>query len=129
MPLMARKREGWTTPVRRMGEALLMLAQSRIELLAVELHEQKLRVLNLLMWLAVSAALLLAGLLVALGTVAIFAWNAGGYLGLIALAVVSVGAGFALFKRLCRQVRNGPAPLAATIAEFRKDRECLFGGR
>lgn len=121
----AHKAGGWLNSLRRAGDSLLGLVQSRIELFAVELREEKLRDLNLLVWLVVALALVVAGLLVGLGALAIYLWDIAGYLGLVGLALATLAAGAGILLGIRRRIQNGPIPFAETIDGFRKDRECL----
>jgi uncharacterized membrane protein YqjE len=116
---------GWIESLRRAGDALLGLAQSRCELFAVELQEEKLRAVNAVVWLVEALTLGAAGLLVALGALAIYLWAVAGYLGLAGLSIGLLGAAGGVFVAVRHRLRSGPPPFAETIAEFRKDRECL----
>lgn len=116
---------GWLESLRRMGESLLALVRGRFELFAVEWQEEKLRLLRLLIWLAVAVALGAAGLLLVLATLALWLWEVAGYLGLIGLAMATLAAASGLVWRLRRAIRTGPQPFTQTLAEFRKDSECL----
>jgi uncharacterized membrane protein YqjE len=111
--------------VARMGQSLLDLIRTRVELFAVELQEEKLRALGLLAWLTVAIALGVAGILLALGTLALFLWQRAGYAGLIGLTVVTLAAAVAAAALVRRRILHGPEPFAATVAEFRKDGACL----
>jgi uncharacterized membrane protein YqjE len=110
---------------RRLGNPVLGLLRTRVELFTVELQEEKLRALDLLLWLTVAVALAVAAILAALGTLALFLWQRAGYAGLIGLtAGVSVAAvGVFLFLR--RKIVSGSELFSATVGEFRKDMECL----
>lgn len=108
---------------------MLGLAQSRFELFAIELQEEKLRALSLIVWLVAALMLGAAGLLVGLGALAFWLWHVAGYPGLIGLMLAALAAGAGLLWRLYRRIQAGPAPFAETLAEFRKDRECLRGGK
>jgi len=119
------KPDGWTEPLRRSGDSLLGLVQSRLELFTVELQEEKLRAINLLVWLTIALALAVAGLLVAVGALALFLWNAAGYLGLIGLAVLTLASAAGLLWWLRQKLETGPTPFDTTVAEFKKDREWL----
>lgn len=119
---------GWLESLRRMRESLLALIRSRFELFAVELQEEKLSLLNQLVWLGVAVTLGAAGLLVGMGALAVWLWTIAGYAGLIALAVATLAAAAGILLGLRRQIKCGPPPFAGTVAEFRKDGECLRKG-
>lgn len=123
------KTGGWLHSLRRTGDSLLGLAQSRFELFAVELQEEKLRALDIIVWLVVALALGVAGLLVGLCALAIYLWDIAGYFGLGGLALVSLAAGAGVLWSIRRRIRNGAVPFAETIGEFRKDSECLRNDR
>jgi uncharacterized membrane protein YqjE len=116
---------GWLESLRRIGDSFLALLRGRLELLTVEWQEEKLRLLNLLVWLVVAAAIGAAGIFVAITALAFWLWEKTGYAGLIGLAVVALGAAFGILWWIRRKILNGPTPFAQTVAEFRKDGECL----
>jgi uncharacterized membrane protein YqjE len=115
----------WLNSLRRIGDSLLAIAQSRFELLAVELQEEKLRAFNVLIRLAIALILCVAGLLVALAALALVLWSAAGYLGLVSLAFASLGVGTILLLRIRSEMQTEPPPFQGTIDEFRKDFQCL----
>ena len=99
--------------------------RTRAELFAVELQEEKLRAIRLLLWVAAAIALGVAGLLVAIGGLALFFWELAGYWGLAGLAAGALGLAAIILWIIHRRITHGPAPFAGTVAEFRKDAECL----
>lgn len=111
--------------VRRIGRSLFALLRTRFELCALEVQEEKLRTVNLLIWLAAAITVGAAGMLVAFGALALFLWQNTGYSGLIGLALAALGAAAATLGYLRRRILAGPAPFATTVAELRKDAECL----
>ncbi|MEO7415282.1 MAG: phage holin family protein [Opitutaceae bacterium] len=111
--------------MRRMGTSALGLLHTRVELFAVELQEEKLRAMQLLVWLSVAVALGVASILVAVGALALFFWQTAGYAGLIGLAVVTFAAAAGIFWMLRHRILSGESPFAETAAEFRRDLECL----
>ena len=115
---------GWLEPFRRIGESFLALMRSRFELFAVELQEEKLRLLNLLLWLAVGAALGFAGVFLAIVALAFWLWYLVGPLGLVALALACLAAAVGIIAGIRSKIQTGPGPFAQTVAEFRKDAEC-----
>jgi uncharacterized membrane protein YqjE len=119
------KTHGWLHSLRRVSDSVLGLAHSRLELLSVELQEEKLRALNLLVWLAVALTLGAAGLFVGLGALALWLWSITGYLGLIGLMLTALASAAGVLWGIRRRIRTSPTPFAGTLAEFRKDRECL----
>ncbi len=114
--------------VRRLGASLLALGRIRLELLAIEVQEEKDRIASLLLWAVLTA--LMAGfgaVLVALFiTVALWDTHRLAALGVAALLFV----GLAVFGawRVRRLVSQSSAPFHASIAELRKDSATLGGG-
>lgn len=116
---------GMTHSLRRLGNSLLGLLQTRVELLAVEFQEERLRTIRLLVWVSVALAIGIAGLQVAIGTLAYFLWGEAGYWGLAGLAGGAMLVSGLLLWFIERHVIHSPAPFAATTAEFKKDVEHL----
>lgn len=110
--------------LRRILDTVLATAQNRMELVAVELQEEKsLLVEDLLLVIAI-AGFSLMGLLMGTVTLMVLFWEHG------LLAVVSaltacyfLAAGFGYWS-LRRRLR-GHVPLSASLGELQKDRECL----
>lgn len=119
------KSDGWLDSLRRMGDSLLGLIQTRFELAGVELREEKLRTIQLFVWVAVAIALGTAGLLVGMGALGLFLWEKAGYAGLIGLAVLAVAGAAGILHAIYRRLHTMPIPFSETIAEFKKDKECL----
>lgn len=111
--------------MRRIGESILALGRSRFELFTVEWQEEKLRLLDLCLWFVAVTVLALAGLLVAIVTLAIWLWQVAGYAGLIGLSFATLGGATIIGCNLRRKIQTGPTPFQQTVAEFRKDGECL----
>jgi uncharacterized membrane protein YqjE len=119
------KTGGWFESLRRIGESLSALLRSRFELFTVEWQEEKLRLLNLLVWLALALAIGLAGVFVAITALAFWLWTMAGCAGLFGLAAATLAVAAGILFRLQRKIKAGPPPFAQTVAEFRKDGECL----
>ena len=116
---------GFAESVRQLGKSLLDLLHTRTELFAVELQEEKVRALRLVLWIAAAIAVGVSGLLIAMGALALWVWEAAGYWGLVGLAAGALGAAAVILWGVHRNMTNGPAPFAGTVAEFRKDAACL----
>jgi uncharacterized membrane protein YqjE len=114
--------------LRRLLHGSAELVEVRLELLAVELQQEKLRVLDALAWLAVAVlALAIALVLLSVFVVMLVAPQ----YRLAALGAVGLGH-FALAwvaLRLARSRRHaGGVPFEASLAELRRDRAALMGG-
>ena len=116
---------GWLDSLRRIGDSFLTLTRTRFELFTVELQEEKLRLFNLLIWITLAAAFGFVGVFIIVIALAIWLWAIGGYLGLIALGVAALAVAVGIILSIRNQLQTGPAPFAQTVAEFRKDGECL----
>lgn len=116
---------GLLESLRCIGESSLALLRGRFELFAVELQEEKLRLLNLLIWIGLAAALGFAGVFVVIVALAFWLWAAAGYFGLLGLAAVSLASAVGIVLGLRNKIQTGPQPFSSTVAEFRKDGECL----
>jgi len=111
--------------LRSFADGLLGSLHARIELLSLELQEEKFRLIQVFIWISAMVFLaILATVFASLVLVAVF-WEtarvtvmcslAGAYL--VGLIAVLVG-----FRRFLAQQ---PKPFAATLNELKKDRECF----
>jgi uncharacterized membrane protein YqjE len=116
---------GVINSVRRLAGSLLVLVQTRLELFGVELREEKLRAVNLLLWLCAAVAFGVAGVLIAFGALAWYLWQTVGYLGLLGAAAGALAVAAAIILLLRRRLLRGVEPFAETVSEFRKDVEWL----
>lgn len=120
-----RNNAGWLESLRRLGQSSSALLSNRFELFTVELQEEKLRLLKLLLWLGFAATIGVAGVLVGVFALAFWLWATAGYSGLVALALAALAVAGGIIWRIRRRMQVGPTPFAQTVAEFRKDGECL----
>lgn len=116
---------GIVASLKRIGDRLLAIVAGRLQLLSIELQEEKLRALDLLLWLAVGFGLCLIGLVMAGVAVALFVEALLGVGGLAVVAVAILGGAAGIFWHVRNKLKTGPPPFAQTIAELKKDRECL----
>lgn len=115
---------GVLEPLRRLGATILAILQNRLELLLVELEEERLRLLNAL--LLAAAIVMLGFLTLALATAAllVIAWNELGVMGLVMLCGLSLLSTLLASWRLRVRLKNWPF-LSHTLATLRKDRARL----
>lgn len=111
--------------VRRVADTCLSSVHNRVELLGLELQEEKIRLSRLILW--TGAALFAAFLAITIGTLAIimaFPAEQRRFV-LIGFAVLYAIAAAMTALKLRSQVKNAPPPLADTMSELKKDLECL----
>jgi uncharacterized membrane protein YqjE len=113
--------DGLFVSIRRLGETLLAVVQNRLELAAVELGEEKHRLVDALMW---------AMMTVVLATVTVlFVFRDNALPVLLGFCLAYMAASVTAFAMLRRRLKNWPLPFTHTLAEMKKDRECLQGRR
>ena len=112
-------------PVRRLGASLLALGRIRLELLAIEVHEEKERIAALLLWSVLNALLVGFGAILAALFVTVALWDTHrlAALGVSALLFIGVGAVGAL--RVRRLAGGGSTLFQSSIAELREDSAAL----
>lgn len=119
---------GFLDSLRGLGANLLGTVHDRVQLFTVELHEERLRLVQILFWIgAIAFAGVMAMTFVSLTLVYLF-WESarlavlGGLAGFYVLAFGGIA--FAFRKYLARQ----PRPFDATLQELREDRACMQPG-
>lgn len=111
--------------LRGFADGLIGSAHDRLQLLAVELQEEKQRLVQIFIWISaivffamlamVFASMALVVLLWETSRVAVVCSLAGVYIVALAVAVI----GFRSY------LKRQPKPFAATLNELREDRECI----
>lgn len=111
--------------LRGFADSLIGSAHDRLELLAVELHEEKHRLIQIFIWISALVFLAMLAMVFASMALVVLFWEtarvaivcslAGGYIA----ALIAVGLGFR------RYLKRQPKPFAATLGELRADRECI----
>ena len=103
---------------------LLTIGENRLELLTVEVQEERERLLHaFLLALGVAAFGLLAGLTFT-AAVAVLLWAWSPWAVLLILTGLYASAGICLYRRLTGVMRNWQT-LSASLDQLRKDRACL----
>lgn len=112
------------TSAKHLTRRLLTIAENRLELLTVEVQEERERLLHaFLLALGVAAFGLLAGFtLTAAIVVMLWAWSPLAVLLILTVLYAAIG-GY-LYQRLTRLLRDWQT-LPASLDQLRKDRECL----
>ena len=111
--------------LRNLLDTGLEIIQNRIELFAVELQEERCRLMDLVLTAAVGLILGTAGALVLTAAI-ILAFPAPWRVGVAVVFGLAYLAGAALvFLRLHRRLKRSAPPFAESLGQFKKDREWL----
>jgi uncharacterized membrane protein YqjE len=106
-------------------DGILGSVHDRLQLLSVELQEEKSRFIQILIWLVAVATLgFLAAIFSSLVLVLIF-WETARLTVVIVLATVYVGGFIAVVMGFKRYLARQTKPFAATLGELQQDRECI----
>jgi uncharacterized membrane protein YqjE len=109
---------------KRFARRLLTIGENRLELLAVELQEERERLLRaILLALGVGTLGLLAGVALT-GAIVVLFWEVSPLAALLVLTGLYGATAVCLYRRLTRLLRDWQN-LPATIDQLRKDRACL----
>jgi uncharacterized membrane protein YqjE len=109
---------------RRFAQRLLTIGENRLELLTVEVQEERERLLHaILLALGVAAFGLLASLTLT-AAIVVLLWTWSPLAVLLTLTGLYGAAGVCLYRRLTGLLRDWQT-LSATLDQLRKDRACL----
>lgn len=111
--------------LRGLADGLIGSVHDRIELFTVELQEEKLRLVQTLLWVgAVGVLAMLAVIMTSFALVILF-WDTARVAVVVGLTLAYV-AGFAgAVVGFRRFLRRQPKPFDSTLRELREDRACL----
>jgi uncharacterized membrane protein YqjE len=117
--------EGLLESLRNLARTFLAIVQTRLEIFASEIDEQRVLLARIAVLAAVAAFCLgLAVILLVLFVVVLF-WDTDRLLAIGVLAGVLAAGGITALMMLQAAVRRRPKLLSATLAELRKDRAKL----
>ncbi|MCR6654283.1 MAG: phage holin family protein [Opitutus sp.] len=119
---------GLLASLRSVGDLLVGSLHDRFELFSLELHEEKHRVLQSLIWLAAAAFCGALALILASFTIVVLFWDTARVAALLSLTGLYAVAAVVLAVRFRRFRAAQPKPFEATIAELKQDRTCIRNG-
>ena len=117
--------QGLLDSLQNVARTAIALVQTRLELFASEIDEQRALLARIAMLAAVAAFCLGLAVVLAVLFVVVFFWDTNRLLAIGALAGALGAAGVFALLMLRAAVRARPRLLAATLAELRKDRSRL----
>lgn len=106
----------------------LALVQNRLQLLGVELAEERLRLLSLATYGAIALICLGAGLVFLAVFLTVLLWDSHRLLALGVFSALFLGAGLATLLMAVKFARAGSTLFTASLAELARDREALAQG-
>lgn len=109
---------------KRLGELAVATAHNRIELFAVELQEEKCRLIQAILLTAASIAFGVAALTLLTLTVIILFWEHGRVPALCVLSGLFIVATILLVRALRKVLGSAPG-FSGTLGELEKDRVCF----
>ena len=116
---------GFIDSLAGLGASLLKTLQERIELISIELQEEKYRLVQLIIW--ISATVFAGGMTLTFATITVvyLFWDSAriavlaGFTGFYGIALIFV------IRALRRVFTHQPKPFEATIGSLTEDRECI----
>jgi len=118
---------GLMASLRRLLATVLEIAHVRLELLAVELEQEKQRVFDALLWAAIAVLLLGMGLTLSTVLLAMLFWEGHRLLALGVLCVLLIGASVVAARLARARLRSAAGMVSATLGELARDRDTLRG--
>lgn len=106
-------------------DGVLDLAKVRLELVSVEVQEEKIRLIQVMIWIAGAMFAATMSLVLASITLVYVFWETARLAVLGGLTAFYVVGLLTLLWQFRRYLERQPKPFAATIAEFERDRACI----
>ena len=111
--------------LRGLADGLLGSAHDRLQLLAVELQEEKHRLVQVFIWISAIVFLALLALIFVSFALVVLLWDTARVTVVCSLAGVYMVALLAAVVGFQRYLKQQPKPFAATLNELREDRACI----
>jgi len=116
---------GFLAAFRALGDSLLGTMQDRLELLSVELQEEKFRLIQTFIWISAAVFTGVMAITFASLTLVYLFWESARLAVLGGLTVFYAGALLAIIVAFRRYLARQPSPFAATLQEIGEDRACI----
>jgi len=119
---------GFLGSLRALGDGLLATVQDRLELFAVELQEEKLRLIQTFVWISAAVFAGMLTLTFASLTLVYLFWDSARLAVLGGLTLCYAAALVAIIIAFRRFIVRQPRPFLATRQEIGEDRTCIRNG-
>ena len=116
---------GILSSIRALADSLLGIVHDRLELVSLELREEKLRLIQIFIW--ISAAIFTGMMAVTFASITIvyLLWESARLAALGGLTLLYTGAAVTIVVCFRRYVSRQPKPFAASLGEMKVDRTCI----
>lgn len=116
---------GIVQSLRNLGATLVALLQTRLELLATDLEEERIRLLQILFWAAGALFFFGIGVLMLTLLVVMLLWDSARLSAIVALAAFFFAVGIGLAIGVRNRVRARSRLFSSSLEELAKDRDQL----
>jgi uncharacterized membrane protein YqjE len=121
----AAARGGLLHSIKHLAQSLLGAAQTRLEILATEIEEERVRLEQLLLVGLAAAFCFAMGVVLCVALIVFYFWDTHRLAAVGILAALFLGAGALLGWILRDKAKSRPKPFAVTRGELAKDRNML----
>ncbi len=111
--------------LRDLGATAVGAVQERLELFALELHEEKLRLVQLLLWIAGTILAAVLALTFASLLIVFLCEGSARIIALVSLTAFYIAALVAAIVGFKRYLARMPRPFNGTLQELKQDRSCI----
>jgi uncharacterized membrane protein YqjE len=116
---------GFLRSFRMLGDSLLATVQDRLDLLSVELQEEKFRLIQTFIWISAAVFTGMMAIAFASLTLVYFFWASARLAVLGGLTVFYTAALVAIIVAFRRFIARQPSPFSTTRQEIGEDRACI----
>jgi uncharacterized membrane protein YqjE len=116
---------GLVDSFRSLGDGLIASVQDRLGLFAVEVQEEKFRLVQTFVWISAAVFTGMMTVMFASLTLVYLFWERDRLAALVGLTLLYAGALVAIIVAFRRYLARQPAPFAATLEEIGEDRACI----
>ena len=113
---------------RMLGDTLVATLQDRLELVSVEVQEEKFRLIQIFVWISAAVFAGMMAITFASLTLVYYYWESARLAALGGLTLLYAGALVVIVVSLRRFLARQPKPFAATLQELGEDRACIRTG-
>jgi uncharacterized membrane protein YqjE len=116
---------GMLGSLRGLADGLLATAQDRVELISLEIREEKFRLIQLFIWISAAVVAALLAITFVSFTIVYLFWDTARIAVLTGFSVLYTG-GFVAALLYCRKfISRQPRPFESTLSELQRDRTCI----